>query len=251
MKKLLFIPLLLITCFCLSQDAKAIIGKPIKIGKLLVAQYDFTRAMNWWDANNACTKLGKGWRLPNKDELNLMYKNKEKIGNFANDWYWSFTWIGKNEIGYEEAVIKHFKNGQISSNDVEYEYNRIAVRAVSDVNVASKMDSFKRIIGKPIKIGNLLVAQNDFPEIFTWDDAKKACRNLGKGWRLPTKSELNTLYRNKNKIGGFGIDPGNPYYWSSSSETDLDYAWYQHFINGKQINNSKDRSLYVRAVRSL
>jgi hypothetical protein len=251
MKKLLFLPLLLITCFCLSQDAKEIIGKPVKIGNLLVAQNDFTKAMNWWDANDACAKLGKGWRLPTKDELNVMYKNKEKIGNFANNWYWSFTWIGKNEFGNEEAVMKHFKDGLMSSNEIEYEYSRNAVRAVSDANVASKMDSIKKIIGKPIKIGNLLVAQNDFPEIFTWDDAKKACRNLGKGWRLPTKSELNTLYQNMNKIGGFEIDPGNPYYWSSSSETDLDYAWYQHFINGKQINKSKDRFLFVRAVKSL
>ncbi len=67
MKKLLLLPLLLITCFCLAQDAKQIIGEPIKIGNLLVAEYDFT------------------------DELNVMYKNKEKIGGFANNGYWSST----------------------------------------------------------------------------------------------------------------------------------------------------------------
>jgi len=247
MKNLLFLPLLLISCLCFAQDAKEIIGKPIKIGNLLVAENDFPDGMNWRGAQKACAKLGKGWRIPTKDELNVMYKNKEKIGNFANDWYWSFTWIGKNEIGYEEAVIKHFKDGQMSSNDVEYEYTRISVRAVSDANVVSKMDSIKKIIGKPIKIGSLIVAQNDFPEIFTWDDAKQACRNLGKGWRLPTKSELNVMYKNKEKIGNFA----NDYYWSSSMEIDLNYAWYQHFNNGKQINKSKDRFLYVRAVKSL
>ena len=43
-----------------------------------------------------------------------------------------------------------------------------------------------------------------------WDDAMKACADLGDGWRLPTKDELNTLYQNKDKIGGFA----NSGYWS-------------------------------------
>ena len=46
MKKLLFLPLLLITCLCFAQDAKEIIGEPIKIGNLLVAEYDFPNEMN-------------------------------------------------------------------------------------------------------------------------------------------------------------------------------------------------------------
>ena len=50
------------------------------------------------------------------------------------------------------------------------------------------------IIGKPIKIGKLEVAQNDFPKTMFWNDAVKACTDLGKGWRLPTKDELNLLY---------------------------------------------------------
>ena len=31
----------------------------------------------------------------------------------------------------------------------------------------------KEIIGKHIKIGNLFVAENDFPETMNWEDAKK------------------------------------------------------------------------------
>jgi len=105
----------------------------------------------------------------------------------------------------------------------------------------------KEIIGKPIKIGNLLVAENDFPDGMNWRGAQKACAKLGKGWRIPTKDELNVMYKNKEKIGNFA----NDYYWSSSMEIELNYAWYQHFNNGKQINKSNDRILYVRAVKSL
>ena len=63
---------------------------------------------------------------------------------------------------------------------------------------------YKNIIGKPIKIGNIEVAQYNFPKKMDWNDAKKACARLGAGWRLPTKDELNLLYQKKDKIGGFG-----------------------------------------------
>jgi hypothetical protein len=55
---------------------------------LEVAQYDFPEEMNWDDANKACNELGKGWRLPTKDELNTLYQNKDFIGGFFNTSYW-------------------------------------------------------------------------------------------------------------------------------------------------------------------
>ena len=42
--------MLLISCFSFAQDAKEIIGKPIKIGNLFVAENDFPETMNWEDA---------------------------------------------------------------------------------------------------------------------------------------------------------------------------------------------------------
>ncbi len=62
-----------------------------------------------------------------------------------------------------------------------------------------------------VKIGNLEVMTKDLGEM-NWDEAMKACAALGDGWRLPTKEELNVLYQNKDKIGGFD----NNYYWSST-----------------------------------
>ena len=63
-----------------------------------------------------------------------------------------------------------------------------------------------------------------------WQDAKKACEDLGSGWRLPSKGELLILYKNMDKIGGFADDG----YWSS---TEIDYvtigshAWVVYFVN--------------------
>ena len=109
-----------------------------------------------------------------------------------------------------------------------------------------------KIIGEPIRIGKLEVAQFDFPKYMFWVEAVDACKALGSGWRLPTKSELNLLYKNMNKIGGFAPEG----YWSRSrvekSLGSIDKAWYQSFADGKQcsIGFSEYTSL-VRAVRSL
>ena len=104
------------------------------------------------------------------------------------------------------------------------------------------------IIGKPIRIGNLLVAQNDFPNDMNWDDARKACDALGSGWRLPNKEELNILYQNKDKIGGFA----SVNYWSGQvNDNYYDHSWGQGFYNGVQYFDRQTQGYHVRAVRSL
>jgi hypothetical protein len=81
--------------------------------------------------------------------------------------------------------------------------------------------------------------------LMSWHKAIVACKNLGPGWRLPTKDELNMLYKNKEEIGGFATD----YYWSSAENGNTD-AWLQGFASGSQYGNSKNFAYYVRAVRA-
>ena len=78
MKKFILLPLLLIASFCFAQDSASIIGKPKILGNLLVAQNDFKSEMNWEDSKVACDKLGKGGRLPTKDEMLFYMKIKRK-----------------------------------------------------------------------------------------------------------------------------------------------------------------------------
>jgi formylglycine-generating enzyme required for sulfatase activity len=101
------------------------------------------------------------------------------------------------------------------------------------------------IIGKPIRVEQLLVAQNDFANRMDWYDAKKACAALGNGWRLPTMQELYDLYQNRDKIGGFASGS----HWSSSEDLN-NYAWGQVFYNGLQLDFNKANPNYVRAVRA-
>ncbi len=106
---------------------------------------------------------------------------------------------------------------------------------------------YKNIIGKPIKIGNIEVAQYDFPDQMNWNDAKLACAKLGKGWRLPTKDELDFLYLSKDKIEGFADN----YYWGRTENGNLYSVWYQNVGNGPLYKYDKIYAGYVRAVRSL
>jgi hypothetical protein len=79
--------------------------------------------------------------------------------------------------------------------------------------------------------------------------AARICDNLVlngySDWYLPSLNELNTLYLNRDAIGGFGSFA----YWSSSEQSSNN-AWYQNFSNGVKGNNHKTNTPHVRAVRS-
>jgi len=63
-------------------------------------------------------------------------------------------------------------------------------------------------------------------------------------WFLPSRDELNELYKQKSHLG---ITSG--YFWSSSQYS-TDDAWFQYFANGSQYYRSKYGSGYVRAIRA-
>ena len=71
------------------------------------------------------------------------------------------------------------------------------------------------------------------------------------GWYLPSKDELNELYKNRNLIGSFSTYYDDyPDYWSSS-ETDKTDAWCQNFSNGDQGGGCYKYNRYyrVRCIR--
>lgn len=80
----------------------------------------------------------------------------------------------------------------------------------------------------------------------TWKDAKKVCKKLGDGWRLPTREELHLMWLNRDTIGGFAA----AFYWSSSEYNKYN-AWNQAFNNRNQYASGKVFTNYVRAVRDI
>jgi hypothetical protein len=101
------------------------------------------------------------------------------------------------------------------------------------------------IITNSKRLGNLEIAGSDFPQQMIWEQAKAACEDLGKGWRLPTIEELNDIYLKKDSIGGFT----NNLYWTSL-EVDTLKVLTKNFANGKESSFSKIYTGNTRAVRS-
>ena len=103
--------------------------------------------------------------------------------------------------------------------------------------------------GKKIQI-----AENDLEIGVNWNEAKKACNKLGKGWRLPTIEELKIMY---NDVYLNGLKVGDPLkynfnwvYWSIS-EFDADHAWAYFFDEDYAHENPKEYKFSLRAVRDL
>jgi len=112
--------------------------------------------------------------------------------------------------------------------------------------------------GYEIKMEDIEVAKEDFPEMMNWDDAKKACNSLGDGWRLPNKVELRMMYEHLylEEKGNF---KGQLYWSSSESRINANYAWKAFFdglYNGEATSiiyriETKVNMHHVRAVRTL
>jgi hypothetical protein len=169
-------------------------------------------------------------------------------GNYYEFTYLSGTWSALSDNCNKIQVIENSRSVMATIKNLTADSFTI----IEDLTQKSQKFFKFEIIGKPIKIGNLEVAQFDFPNTYSnQDKIFSEFRFLGNGWRLPTKDELNTLYLNKDKIGGFK----NDYYWSISTFPGNKY-WLQNFTNGSQNQYGNGIDLffglaYVRAVRSI
>jgi len=110
----------------------------------------------------------------------------------------------------------------------------------------SSFTSISQIIGTTYKLDSIEIAQFDLPTTVTWYNAKRECKELGKGWRLPTKEELDKMYDNKDLIGNFI----NTNYWSST-EYNSNYAWMQVFTHKLIAVTLKEGYINARAVKTI
>ena len=112
------------------------------------------------------------WRLPNKDELVLMYENlhEESLGNFALDYYWS-----SSEHSSDGAWLQRFSNGYQSAYIKD---GSLRVRAVQSFHSKAGGDTYK--IGEDTPKGFVFDIQDDMifickkedePKLMTWGEA--------------------------------------------------------------------------------
>jgi hypothetical protein len=80
---------------------------------------------NWEDAKKLCEDLGDGWRLPTREELHLMWLNRESIGGFAAAYYWSSSEL--NDYGACGQFFSVGLQGNYFKSSTDF------VRAVRDI----------------------------------------------------------------------------------------------------------------------
>jgi hypothetical protein len=97
--------------------------------------------------------------------------------------------------------------------------------------------------GKKIQI-----AQNDFTDQLNWSTAKLKCEEIGEGWRLPTISELEEIFENKEQYNF-----ANYGYWTYWSIEELNEEESISFsgVEGNITTHLKTTNNYVRAVKNI
>lgn len=104
----------------------------LSAAKLMVQKEDLGD-VDWSSANSLCESSIVGgytdWRLPTRDELMVLYNNREKIGGFVENYYWSSTY------GFKDGMINryytvYFKNGSLAPLASYYNYRVRAVRSI-------------------------------------------------------------------------------------------------------------------------
>jgi hypothetical protein len=99
-----------------------------------IAENDFEKPLDWWQANEFCKKLGHKYRLPKRSEFEQMHKELflNGRGNFNSKFYWC------TENDESTALIFNITEGKFDPN-VSGEYfaweksDHEAVRAVCTI----------------------------------------------------------------------------------------------------------------------
>jgi hypothetical protein len=151
---------------------------------LNIFETDFEQELNYNDAQKACTNLGENWRLPNLDELDMIFKASKEGDNFANTYYWTATEY--NKFNAWALLLKNYGN---FNKEFYGKSNKLNVRAV-------KTFTFDVLIENSGIRFDFRLGYNAINSIVLL---------LGDGWRLPSEYELKMLKKNSktNLVGDY------------------------------------------------
>ena len=258
-----------------SRSSKNNINDTVIIGNLVIMKNDVNYGTsNWYDANDACKRLGPGWRLPDQNELNSIYNNKNDKIKFSDNYYWSSTEVKIKETFFYGDVYSNgayaldfihqnwgpqkFVIGENTSSPIENKYYSKAVRELNNIEKKLISDALEeRLSNDPKNTGQKVfkvttTKEIDSLEVMTIDlgvmnfnKATFACTKIGDGWHLPNIDELETLYKNKDIISGFS----NNKYLTSDIDGFGEVS-YVDFNNGVIEKISSNDKLNIRLVRT-
>jgi len=105
-------------------------------------------------------------------------------------------------------------------------------------------------IGSGAEIGDGITNTNNILLDCSTAPSALAARSYGPDWFLLSINELKQMYNNKTTLEAVSGFTTFSDYYRSSTELDLNFAYGQHFNDGKQYYGHKYFTNYVRAVRA-
>ncbi len=196
----------------------------------------------WSKAIDYCKRLGLAertdWRLPDRKELESSFALKEKFPDLADNYYWSST-TSKDYKDYAWGMTS--STGDMFEDGAKTSYYN--VRCVRGVKEPEKSYVVDEITG--------LYWQKGEGGTYIWKKAEDYCIGLEidgeREWRLPSKDELITTNRIKEKFPSLV----SGYYWTSTTNSESpDYAWGMESSAGDIFDDGHKESEYnVRCVK--
>ncbi|MBS1745206.1 MAG: DUF1566 domain-containing protein [Bacteroidetes bacterium] len=164
------------------------------------------------------------------------------------------TSTGEADLALVKHYIgEHFGGGVIFYLNQTGKHGLIAATLdIEEASVWSRKDTLNNAKGTALGAGAgnsyRIVKTQGYPEYEEDTYAALECMefmlNGYQDWFLPSKDELNELYKQQNIVGNF-----KPFSYWSSSELDVSTAWFQNFGNGQQLLQVKTAAYALRPVR--
>ncbi|MEI6269990.1 MAG: DUF1566 domain-containing protein [Methylococcaceae bacterium] len=225
---------------------------------------DEIKRSRWPEAKLLASAHGLDWHLPTKEELALLYAQKDVVGGFVSDFvsnsYWSSTeydsiyaWSQQFSNGKQSSTVKHqtclVRTVRTFTHTLTTKPTKLVAKSIelATYNLGDILSDGGIVFYVDISGSHGLVTRPANETRFTnWAQAKNFIKlNYIQEWHLPTKDELVLMYHQKNILRGNTHD----YYWSAT-ELNSKYVSTLRFHNGDVVTASKDNNFLVRAVRS-
>ncbi len=198
----------------------------------------------------------------------------EKFGGHIEDYHALYRndLDTKGKDGHDLCIINEYINESIvfpKQNQIVANISYTDKRTLSEIEQLKGYSVKPRGIVSNFKYGGyvlyeknghgLIVSTYDLKKDLTWIEAKSACSELKQNgfndWRMPTKEELQLVYKNLffKGIGNFYVGQYDSMEWTMywTNEESNSYAWYLWFKNGQfSMMDKYSKTNHTRAVRS-
>lgn len=119
---------------------KLIIKIPKKKIIIEVAESDYSEEITWHEISKIISEKGKGWRLPDVNELEIIFQTVQKLNthNFKFECYWSSSEFYSNfqyfQTTYVISFIAYYYNFPKKYSNYIVKSKKNAIRLVKTIN---------------------------------------------------------------------------------------------------------------------